>query len=36
MVFIYQLFKHRMGLKVLVDDLIEKADDCFVELLKNN
>lgn len=31
-----KMSKHYMGLKVLVDDIINQTDDCFVELLKNN
>jgi len=29
-----KMSKHYMGLKVLVDDIINQTDDCFVELLK--
>ncbi len=30
-----KMYNHYMGLKVLVDDLVKKDDDCFVDLIKN-
>ena len=30
-----EMSHHYMGLKILVDDIIKQADDCFVRLIKN-
>jgi Ser/Thr protein kinase RdoA (MazF antagonist) len=31
-----KMSNHYLGLKVLVDDIVKQANDCFVELIKNN